>query len=236
METSPRIRVGRTEMDFPHQGRILTAVHPFYGPANSKTLQGLIRQDRLKEPTSTELASFVHEYFNGSEPQAKDVTKIMKDGYFRGFTGILYVPEGTGKGLAHFIDYPEFDENSYVDTVNLLKRVDESRAQVSFEHLKERVVNWKKVAKDPYFVAWAGGEQGAEKLAELVSKHPRKEAYVFVPNVSDLNEPTARVAGLDSFWGDDGLGVDSGSRGSGRDGCGFGVLKKTSEAGSPKDK
>ncbi len=199
-ETRQRIEVGLTKMHFPHQGKTLTAVHPFYGPANSRTLQNLIRQSDYREPTSPELASFVHEYFNGNEPQAREVNDIMKKRYFRGFTGILYVPEENGKGLAHFIDNPRFDENSVVDKDNLLKRLAESRAQVPFEHLREGSVGWRDIERHPYFVAWAGGKEGAGKLAELASKHPKQETYVWTPNLLNLKEPTARIATLDSGW------------------------------------
>ena len=226
-ETKPRIRFGRTEMDFSHKGKILTAVHPFYGPRNSRTLKNLIRADGLKESTSAELTSFVYEYFNGNEPQAQEVKQIIKDRYFRGFTGILYVPEkgASGKGLAHFINYPEFNENSYVNVGNLLERIGESYANVPFEHLKEDSVDWKEVGKHPYFVAWAGGEEGAEKLAELASKHPRQEAYIFVPNFSLLKEPIARVAGLFSGWNLDRLDGNSDDYGNNENSFAFGVLK-----------
>lgn len=233
-EVKPRIRFGRTEMDFPHQGRTLTAVHPFYGPSNSRTLQSLISQAGYKEPTSAELTSFVHEYFSGAEPQAQEVQEIMSNKYFRGFTGILYVPEGNGKGLAHFIDYPTFDENSFVRRDNLLERLGESRAQVSFEHLREGPVSQQKVAKHPYFVAWAGGEDGAEKLAELTSKHSRQEAYVWVPNVSNLKEPIAGVAALYSGWVDLGLDVDSDGHGDDEDSFAFVVLEKDTEGVAQK--
>ena len=221
-KTQPRIRIGITEMDFHHNGTILTAGHPFYGPANLKTLQELIKKDGGKEPTAPELTSFVHEYFNGNEPQAQEVTQIMKDGYFRGFTGILYVPK---EEIAHFIDYPEFDEKSIVDKDNLLKRLNESRAQVPFKYLKSGAVavEWREVGKHPYFVAWAGSEEGAGKLAELASKHSQKEAYIFVPDFSDLKEPIARVASLDVDWDGDGLGVCSNDLGYYGGGCAFRV-------------
>ncbi len=228
-DTRQRIRVGRTEMDFPHKGKILTAVHPFYGPANSLNLLRRIRGSSenptgYREPTTSELVSFVHEYFSGNEPQAREVNQIMKDRYFRGFTGILYLPK---ERIAHFIDNPEFDENSVVDRGGLLKRLAESRAQVSFEHLRQGPVSWKEVGKHPYFVAWAGGEEGAEKLAELASKHPDKKAHIWVPDLSSLKTPEAGVAGLgsDGDLGDDGLDVVSYDRGSDEYCCAFGVLK-----------
>src|SRR3989338_3929294 len=186
METKikPRIRTVRTEMDFNHQGKILTAAHPFYGPENSKTLKKLIMADRLREPTAS---------------------------------------ENNGKGLAHFINYPEFDGRSVVNTQNLIERIGESYAQVSFEYLKESVVPWNEVAKQPYFVAFGQGKEGAEKLAELVSKHPRREAYAAIPNLSKMKNPESRVAVLDSGWGGDRLGVDFLDLGDNEGGFAFGV-------------
>ena len=232
-QTKPRIRIGRTEtyvineMDFQHEGKTLTAVHPFYGPADSRTLQNLIRKNGDVEPTAPELTSFVHEYFDGEESQAEEVNQIMKDKYFKGFTGILYVPEkgALGKGLAYFIDNPKFDRDSIVNRDNLLKRLDENRAQVPFEHLKEDFVDWKKVAKHPYFIAWAGGKEGAEKLAELASKHPKKEVSILVPNVSILREPIAKVAMLSSSEDSNRLIVSSRVLGDYEYSYAFGVLK-----------
>jgi hypothetical protein len=222
----PRIRVGRTEMDFPHQGKILTAMHPFYGPAKSLNLLSKIKGSPENptgcvEPTSAQLTSFVHEYFNGKESQAKEVNQIMKGGYFKGFTGILYLPQ---KQIVHFIDHPAFDKYSVVSRDNLLKRLTESRAQVPFKHLKESTVDWRKVAKHPYFVAWAGGE-GAEKLAELTSKYSMQEAYIWVPDVSDLKEPIARIAILCSGYDHSRLKISSTNHGNGGGGCAFGVQK-----------
>lgn len=218
--TKPRIRE-KAYMVFPHQGEILTAMHPFYGPTNSRTLQNLIRKDRCKEPTSAQLTSFVHEYFNGDEPQAKEVNQIMEINRFRGFTGILYLPQ---KQIAHFIDYPKFDEENFVDRDDLLKRLGESRAQVPFKYLKEGSVDWRKVAKHPYFIAWAGGKEGAEKLAKLASEHPSQKAYIGgVPEISNLKEPIARIGGLDSC-SDNRLGIAGNHYGHGS-GYAFGVLK-----------
>jgi len=223
----PRIRVGRTEMDFPHQGKILTAIHPFYGPGNSLNLLSQIRGSSKNptgcvEPTSSQVTSFVHEYFNGEESQAKQVNEIMEDEYFKGFTGILYLPQ---EKIAHFIDYPEFDRNSYVDKDNLLKRLDESYAQVPFKDIKESYVDWKKVAEHPYLVAWGGGKEGAEKLAELASKDPKKEVSILVPDVSILREPIAKVAMLCSSEGSNRLIVNSRVPGDYEDSFAFGVLK-----------
>jgi len=228
-QTKPRIRIGRTEtdvineMDFSHQRKTLTAVYPFYRPENSKTLQNLIRKKGHVEPTSSQVTSFVHEYFNSDEPQATAVKWIMNYGSFRGFTGILYLPQ---KKIAHFIDYPEFDKESVVDRDNLLERLDESYAQVPFEHFKREHVNWRDVAEHPYFVAFAGGKEGAEKLAELASKHSMQKASCWIPDISNLKEPIARVAALSSSLDGKWLCVISSNSGDYEGNYAFGMLEK----------
>ena len=226
--TKAIITQGRTIIEFP-ESKLLVA-HPFYGPADSKTLREQIRKDGLIEPTSSQLAVFAHSLYGGERQIEQEVTDRMKNSYFRGFTGILFDPK---EKLAYFIDYPEFDEKGIVDRDNLIKRTGESRAQVPFEHLVEGAVDWRKVAKHLYFVAWAGGEEGAEKLGELASRHPRKEAYVWVPNVSQLKQPEARTAALGSG---DGLDVGAGDLGVLRYCYAFGVRSENSRSESREKK
>ena len=214
-----RIHRVRTAMDFTHLDRKLKAAYPFYGPANSKTLLEKIRSDSLKEPTSGQVVSFVHEYFKGEEPESQELTRIMRDRHFKAFTGILYDPKTQ---LAYFIDNPEFNERSIVDKGNLIKRLNESYAQVPFEHIKIGPIERKKIAKHPYIIAFAHGEEGAEKTTELVSKNTVKEAFLWVPNVSNLRKPEARIAALNSYCGG-GLFV-GGDRGDLCGGCAFGLF------------
>jgi hypothetical protein len=81
------------------------------------------------------------------------------------------------------------------------------------------------VAKHPYFVAWGGDEEGAEKISELASKHPTKEAHIWIPDLLNLRTPEARVAALGSGWGGSKLGVDSNDCGDGGGRVAFGVLE-----------
>src|SRR3989344_757486 len=104
---------GRSVIQIPYSGGTLKIAYPFYGPANVRNLRGKIRQDNLLEPTSREAAFFVESLFRGKEREEKEATRIMKEGYLGCFTGILYDPKTK---LANFVDYPEFDERSYVDT------------------------------------------------------------------------------------------------------------------------
>jgi hypothetical protein len=211
-----------TGMNFQHQGRILTG-YLHYRSANSLTLLNQIRGFNYREPTSGEVTSFAHEYFGGEGPLAQDLTRIMKNIYLIGFTGVLFDPKTQ---LGHFIDGPKFGVNSVVDRDDLVRRIGESRAQVPFEHLKEMVVPWREVAKHPYFVAFGDGQEGAEKLAEIVSRHQTQEAYIWVPQLSYLKEPIARVVGLISGLNDNSrLGVDSRDSGDETYSCTFGILK-----------
>ena len=215
-------------MDFPHQRKILTAVHPFYGPANSLSLQRQIRADGLDELGMPEVVSFVDEYFGGKGPQAEDVNQIMKKRYFRAFTGILYNPEK--RGWVTFTERPVFNDGSIIDRDNLIQRVKKGDfySHVSLAKAREGEIDWKKVAKHPYLRAFAG-EEGAEKLARIASLHPTKAVYLFVPNVSGLKEPIARAAGLVSLWNGSTLGVDGCDHGDGGYSYAFGMRRDAAE-------
>ncbi len=188
----------KKEMEFPHQRKTLIAIHPFFGPANSKTLQAEIKREKCKEPTFPELTSFVHHYFDGKGLQAKDINEIMNKKYFVGFTGILFLP---GKKEVCFIDHPAFDRGSVVDVYDLETRLrlNEARARISLENVETGSVPWDEIAKNPLFIAVGGGEEGAEKLAELASRHSEKKGHIFVPEISNFSSPQARIPLLYSY-------------------------------------
>ncbi len=222
-ETKPRIRTRSAEMDFTHGGKILTAVYPFYGPANARTLQTLIQRDGYRVPTAPELASFAHEYFGGSDIQAREFTQIMRSGmYFRGYTGILSLKD---KKTIHFIDKPQLDvEDSRVSVDNLIRRIGESRARIPFRHFRNGIVGAGNVKKHPYFVAW-GEKEGAEKLAEIASNYADKEAYIF--NFPKFHqEPEARITKLTAGWYSRALIVVSSDFGAPDDTYAFGILEQ----------
>ena len=224
--TKAKIVRARTQIEIPHSEGVLVVAHPFYGPANAKTLKEKINADGLREPTSREVALFAEAMYQGKEREQQEATEIMKKNYLRAFTGILYVPETQ---LAHFVDFPKFDERSIVDKDDLTRRIEESYAQVPFEHIREELVAWQDVAKHPYILAWAHGQEGAEKLAELASRHPRKEAYLWVPNVANFKQPEARVAALDDVRDGGRLGVNGSGDGD-AGGVAFGVRVAEAQA------
>lgn len=185
-------------MEFPHQGDSLSAIYPFYGPANSKTLQTLIKYEKYREPEFPELVSFIHRYFSGEGSQAEEINEIMRTKYFVGYTGVLYLPQ---KKEVYFIDRPAFDRGSIVDVENLVtrQRLNEARARISLDNIESGSVPWNEMVKNPLFIAVAGGEEGAEKLSEIASKHPNKNGYIFLPKISNFTSPQARIPLLYSY-------------------------------------
>jgi hypothetical protein len=180
----------KTAMEFPHQGRSLTAIHPFFGPANSKTLLEELGREKYSEPTLPELASFIHHYYHGFA-EAGEVNEIMRTKYFVGYTGIIYLPQE--KEIC-FIDYPAFDRGSVVDIDDLITRMRfrEIRAKVSLENIESGSLPWNKIAGNPLFIALCG-EEGAEKIAEIASRHPDQRGFIFVPEFSNFTSPQARI-------------------------------------------
>jgi hypothetical protein len=198
-ELKPRVRVAKAEMDFPHEGELLTAVHPLYGPASSVDLLRQIRGNPeeptgYREPDNSELISFVHEYFSGSELQAQDVTQTLNKFYFRSFTGVLFAPE---ERIAYFQNSPVLNERGLIDVDSFMKNLDQSYASVPFEFVKDgNNVAWRDIRKHPYFLAWAGGEEGAEKLTEIVSRRSGQHATLWAPHLEDLTAPTAKITAM----------------------------------------
>ncbi len=201
MEQKPRVRVAKAEMDFPHEGEILTAVHPFCGPANTVDLLRQIRGSLeeptgYREPTNSELVSFIHEYFSGSELQARDANAILHKNYLRAFTGVLFVPEHK---VAYFKENPELNERGFIDPVAFMKSLGSNCYDVPFESFGNSAstdVDWRKIRKHPYFLGWAGGEESAEKFAELVSRRQGQHATIIAPRLEDLKEPTAKITAM----------------------------------------
>ncbi len=187
-----------SKMEFPHQEKVLTATFPFFGPANSRTLIAEIKHQKCIKPTFPELISFIHHYFNRKGLQSEKIIEIMNTKYFAGFTGILYLP--MEKEIC-FLDQPSFDRGSLVDVDDLVRRqkLNEARSRVSLENVETGSVPWKKIAKNPLFIAVSGGEEGAEKLAELASKHSDKTGHIFVPKTSNFSSPQARIVLLYSY-------------------------------------
>ena len=79
------------------------------------------------------------------------------------------------------------------------------------------------IAKNPYIIALAG-QEGAEKLAEVVGKH-KKKSYLWSSEY--VNKQLTRVSALNSYRDSfRRLDVDGDYHGYGGGGCAFGVSGK----------
>jgi len=212
-------------MEFPYKGKKLAARHPFFGPANSKTLIDSIRHEGHTEPTFPELTSFVHHYYSENTPQAEEIREIMTTKYFVGFTGILYLPR---KKEVCFIDNPAFHRDAVVDVDNLLSRLklNEVRDRVPVDNVETGTMSWDKITKNPFFIAVCGGEEGAAKLAEIASQHTDKKGHVFVPDMSYFTTPQARIALLYSYDKGRSLTVSLNGSGYSTNSYTFGLIEK----------
>ncbi len=215
-------------MKFPHQGKSLTAAYPFFGPANSRTLQNDIKRGGYLEPTFPELTSFIHHYyFKGAPSHDGKFDEILKTKYFVGFTGVLYMP---GKNEVCFFDHPSLDRASVVDYdyLETQQRLHENFNTVNLDGVETGSVPWNRIACNPLFRAVGGGEEGAEKLAELASRHSDKSGYIFVPKTSNFTSPQARIILLYSYGGGKSLTVTLNGPGSSRNSYSVGLLKAIS--------
>ena len=212
-------------MEFPYQGKVLTASHPWFGPANSKTLLAEIEREQFKAAAFPELVSFIHHTYGKDSPQAEELKMIMNTKYFIGFTGVLYLPH---KSEVCFVDYPSFDGGSVVDVDDLLKRMKlgEARDKVSLENVEKGPVSWKEIPQNPFFKAVCGGEEGAEKVAELASLHTDKTGLIFVPKMSNFTSPQARIALLYSYQSGKSLSVSLNGAGYSINGHAIGLVNK----------
>ena len=191
----PVIRV-RTEIDFLHEGKTLTAVHPFYGPKTAKVLRDIIRANAgQREPTAPEAISFLDALYGGEHAISQEAMALMHLNYFRGFTGIV---RDDANDLISCLDFPEFNADGSLDRSNLLARVAKGEAGIRTVPISKIQTGYQKpteLAKNPFVCALSGAE-GAEKVARLADRHPKKEAHVWIPEVGEL--PVVRIAALDS--------------------------------------
>ena len=210
-----RVKEGRTELVAPHQNRDLTFLHPSYGPNTYAHVKQEIEQDNLKPATMAETASLVHAAFNSDDKYGQEIKKIMKDRYFWGFTKSLYVPKGA-------YTYPDLNGED-LDESDLIKKLESNDSSVRFVPFgyKTGEMSSLELAKNPYVIALAGGEEGAEKLAEIADKHKQKPRLFSYDSVS---EPLTRVSALGSGWSlGSRLYVNGDSRGYDGYGSAFGV-------------
>ena len=222
MTNALRIKQSRAELTTEHKGEDLTFIHPSYGPDDYTNVKELIEKDNLEPPTMAETASLVHSVFNSDDTYSEEIKRIMKDKWLWAFIGILYIPN---KG-AYIQDNPRIKNGMSCMDQNELERKLEANdpcVRVVPFGFKTGEMSSLQLSKNEFIRAIAG-EEGAEKLAEVVADKYRNKSQLY--SFDSVNEPLTRVSALYSDWDLDLRLVISGlNHGYSRDGHAFGVRR-----------
>ena len=177
---SMQIREGVTYLDVSHQNGKISFVYPAFGEDTHIYLYNLINAKKLNMSTSAQMVSLIYAAWqNPKERYQAEIINIFKNYLLLTFTGNLYLP---GKGV-YLQDRPEIRiGNVIMEESNLLKILaSDSFDEGGVTFSKDRSVRFvpfgfkigeqrsKELAKNPYAIAFAGGQESAEKLAEAAS-------------------------------------------------------------------
>jgi len=232
-----KVTRGQTIIEVPHLEGNLQVIHPFLQGTYFNLAKRIDKQG-LQRPTMAETVSLIHDAYKNPDDDeviSDEIKSRMKNRWFYTFNGILYTPQG-----AFLQDNPEFTENASTANDLIMNESDlKSRLGSREEHgivysddglvrfvpygFKRENQSPLELSKNSYVIALAG-EEGADKLAYIASKHNEK------PYLNTLiigNEPVKRVAALDFDWYGGRLSVD-GNYLVLAGGCSFGVAKNFS--------
>ena len=220
---------GQTLITVPHQGKTITFVYQRYGPGNYFDVKNSIEKAGLITPTMAELISLVHPIFMSwkEEPEFLEIKKhILKNGWLFGWTGNLAIPK---KGV-YIQDRPETKSREVLmDEPSLIKKLEAKDITVRFVpfgfytgEIESRF--YRALEKNSYVRALAG-EEGAEKLADIVDKFEFKP-YLF--GFNSVDKPTKTVSTLISYWCSNTIRLDISGYFDGccKEGPAFGILKQ----------
>jgi hypothetical protein len=237
---------GDDNITVPHGEGNLIIAYPFYGPNNALGHLKAIEADnqklaeadsdlRIRQAQMPEVISIVAPAYKraASKDQvtnrtAKEITSIMDDGYARAATGVLYHPDTE---LAYFVPNPQFNDESVIDTADLVRRVESGKekfATAPFEEIRREVRDLSDL-EDAYVLGFTGGQEGVRKSISIGERTPARQAYLWVPNLNELKAPEGRVAEL-NVYDANGLNFGGDLRGINEGSSAFGVLENTGEA------
>src|SRR3989344_8373258 len=171
-----------------------------------------------------EFCKVLHAAFHSDDKYSKEIREIMKNYWLWAFTGNHYIP---GKGVYIAPDPEIRNGRPFMEESELVKRLEAHDPSVRFVPFgfKTGEMTPNELSRNPYILALVG-EERAEKLVEIASKHKNKP---YLLGVTSVDRPSTRVSALYSDWLDRRLDVD-GLRGYVTDGCALGVLEKTGKA------
>lgn len=224
-----KVRTGRTEIDVPHKGEIITFIYPLKGPNYHADIMSQVDSDGLLRPTTAQTFSLVDLAIqNSDEAHCKEVLNRFKNNYLWTATESLSVPAGV-------IVYDNTDGKMPANSKDLMVKLSAGDKSVRFvpKGFKTGAMPISDFLKHPYTIAQVG-EDMLETVERVAKYYHKKEAYVF--GLDSAERDTRRFTALDSNWDDCrlyllGYYLDD-------DWCGYasGVSGKSAEGASPKNK
>ena len=204
--------VGVTTMNLPDENLKFSSQK--IGPMNFNDLRNADYGEGFRMPTIGEAIPLIYTSLENKDyTTAKKVIKTLKQNWITGNTGILYTPEGM------FVqDNPSIKNGKIVMNANQLEKKlgsFEEKGVVFSDDKSIRFTNYDfqiefqsslQLAKNKGVIAYAGGEEKAEQLAEA-SEYFKIKPYFFA--LKNVNSPQTRVADLGSDYFGSGLGVDA---------------------------
>jgi len=191
------VKEGRTTIVVPHQGKRITFVAPNAGPSTYNAVGKEIDNAGILRPTFAETVSLVYSATQNSDNKyAKQVLNILTDRWFWGFNTIRHEP----------------NEGAFISDRNRKDIYVPFGFKTGENSLEEFV-------KNPFVLALAEGEEGAEKLVKI-AKSQKRTPYVW--SFEGVGSTANRVSALysDGFVG---LVVDGCNYDCSDGGCAFGV-------------
>jgi hypothetical protein len=202
----------RTELTVPHSDSELSFICPPIGGHYIRVGNKIDRKG-LYKPTAAETVSLVYEAYQKREREFWKVREILKDNmswlkllslllpspFSKGycwlwmFTGNLYVPN---EGVYIQDNPPVIDKEIHMKKEELVEKLESGDRSVRFVPFGFKIEEQtpSELEKNPYIVGLVG-EEGAEKLAEIVEKY-FKEFYVL--NFNNVDNEIVRVSALES--------------------------------------
>jgi len=188
-----QLRIGRTELDVPHLGKILTFMLPLIGPDYHKDVMGEIDSQKLYRPTTAQKLSLVDLAMqNLNEKHCAKISNRFKNNYLWTATESLSFTEGV-------LVYDNTDGKMPQTSEELLKLRDAKDKRVRFVKpgFEIGVMPILEFLKHPYTIAQVG-EDMLETVERVAKACHKKEAYVF--GLDKANSDEKRLTALYSYW------------------------------------
>ena len=195
-----QVREGRIELQAQHLDSEKTFIYPPVRGTYNECVDQL-KEQGLYQPTFSEVVSLTHSVWqNPEEKYSKEIIKLMKYYWLRGFTGILYMQnEG-----AYIQDHPEIKNGRiFMDRKDLIAKLESKDPSVRFVpfgyKLEDQTAS--QLAKNPFVIGLTGSEEQAEKVGEIADKY-RDKPHLW--RFNSISEPITRASPLYSdcsgYW------------------------------------